>query len=103
MGGTLQGERGLPWDKRDCDLGLQSSGWDNSGTRALESVYMGSERRWLSKRVTGTKARASVENNLPKECLGAGLYLHIQYRNSLDPNRPKDVGSGEGWWTQLWS
>lgn len=27
MGGTLQGERGPLWDKRDCDLGLQSSTW----------------------------------------------------------------------------
>lgn len=76
MGGTLQGERGPLWDKRDCDLGLQSSGWDNSGTRALESVYMGSERRWLSKRVTGTKARASVENNLLQGMPRSWPYLH---------------------------
>ena len=23
-------------------------------------------------------------------------------RNFLGPNRPKEVGSGEGWWTHLW-
>ena len=71
----------------------------NSGTRTFESVYMGGERRWLSRQ--WPRQELVLRITYSKEWLGAGP-IWIQYRNSLDPNRPKDVGSGEGWWTQLW-
>lgn len=102
MGGTLQGRGPLSGTRGTVTWVCRAQGGTILGPEPLEvSLYGEVKGNGSPKRVTGTKARAVLRITYSKECLGAGP-IYIQYRNSLDPNRPKDVGVREGWWTQLW-